>query len=77
MPPDPLAFARYARVKQVFTCLLSAPLLKTSSYATVYVHVVTLLDTVEPLYSPEMRTSPLIRTLPMVPAIQNSIQNYP
>ena len=27
-PQTPLAFARYARVKRVFTCLLSAPLLK-------------------------------------------------
>ena len=28
MPPDPLAFARYVCVKRIFTCLLSAPLLK-------------------------------------------------
>ena len=27
-PQTPLAFARYVRVKRVFTCLLSAPLLK-------------------------------------------------
>ena len=27
-PQTPLAFARYAHVKRVFTCLLSAPLLK-------------------------------------------------
>ena len=47
------------------------PLIRTLHYAWSQLHTEVYKTT------PEIRTSPLIRTLCMVPATQRSVQNYP
>ena len=43
-PQTPLAFVHYARVKRVFTCLLSAPLLKNIFLRHCYIQILFLYD---------------------------------